>query len=109
MGPRPLTARNDTATQNHSVVQGDFNSPCRPSNPAIYSGFIPSHSGPAVSPNTRDPAETTTKAAKTNFPIPSAPKQNTSFVLTINDTKPIWYYCSQAKHCQAGMVGVINP
>lgn len=27
----------------------------------------------------------------------------------MNDTKPIWYYCGQVGHCQAGMVGVINP
>ncbi|KAL8801805.1 MAG: hypothetical protein Q9182_004212 [Xanthomendoza sp. 2 TL-2023] len=27
----------------------------------------------------------------------------------VNDTKPIWYYCSQGDHCQNGMVGVINP
>lgn len=30
------------------------------------------------------------------------------FTIAINDTKPIWFYCSQAKHCQSGMVGVIN-
>jgi len=33
----------------------------------------------------------------------------TSFTVTINDTNPIWYYCGQVGHCQAGMVGVINP
>lgn len=73
VGHRPLTGRNITAMQNHSVVQGDFNSPCHPSNPTIYSGFIPSRSGPAVSPNTRDPAERTTKAAK--LTSPSLPHQ----------------------------------
>ncbi|KAJ5138059.1 hypothetical protein N7526_004292 [Penicillium atrosanguineum] len=31
------------------------------------------------------------------------------FTLTVNDTKPIWFYCGQVGHCQAGMVGVINP
>ncbi len=36
---------------------------------------------------------------------PSAPV----FSVPINDTKPIWFYCSQARHCQMGMVGVINP
>lgn len=30
--------------------------------------------------------------------------------LTIDDdTKPIWFYCKQATHCQSGMAGVINP
>jgi len=31
------------------------------------------------------------------------------FVVTINDTNPIWFYCSVSSHCQSGMVGVINP
>lgn len=36
------------------------------------------------------------------------------FVITINDTNPIWFYCSQGvpavyTHCAYGMVGVINP
>jgi hypothetical protein len=37
--------------------------------------------------------------------------QPTVFSVTVNDTKPIFFYCSQtvATHCQAGMVGVVNP
>lgn len=33
------------------------------------------------------------------------------FTVTINDTNPIWLYCSQtiASHCQNGMSMVINP
>jgi hypothetical protein len=33
------------------------------------------------------------------------------FTITINDTNPIWLYCSQTQgsHCQAGMAMVINP
>lgn len=31
-----------------------------------------------------------------------------SFLLTINDTNPIWFYESQVQNCQNGMVGVIN-
>jgi hypothetical protein len=31
------------------------------------------------------------------------------FLVTINTTDPIYYYCGQIGHCQAGMVGVINP
>lgn len=30
------------------------------------------------------------------------------FTITVNDTKPIWYYCGFPNHCQGGMVGVIN-
>ncbi|RDI81726.1 hypothetical protein Vi05172_g8214 [Venturia inaequalis] len=31
------------------------------------------------------------------------------YTITINDTQPIFFYCAVASHCQAGMVGVINP
>lgn len=30
------------------------------------------------------------------------------FTIRVNDTKPIWLYCSQATHCQKGMVMAIN-
>lgn len=30
------------------------------------------------------------------------------FTVMVNDTNPIWFYCATAKHCQGGMVGVIN-
>ncbi|KAI9741797.1 MAG: hypothetical protein M1834_000183 [Cirrosporium novae-zelandiae] len=72
---------------NHSVVQATFDEPCVPINnvnksvTGFYSGFMP-----------------TTLSAKTT-PV---------YTLMINDTKPIWFYCSQATHCQAGMVGAIN-
>ncbi|GIJ86464.1 hypothetical protein Asppvi_005353 [Aspergillus pseudoviridinutans] len=67
---------------NHSVVQAAFSNPCQPlSQSSFFSGFIPdtSEESPEV------------------------------FTLTVNDTNPIWYYCGQIGHCQAGMVGVINP
>jgi len=35
----------------------------------------------------------------------------TQFTITVNDTKPIWYYCGQTQplvHCHVGMVGAIN-
>ncbi|KAJ6011762.1 hypothetical protein N7522_002117, partial [Penicillium canescens] len=67
--------------QNHSVAQASFDNPCHPMNTSGFSsGFIP----------------TTTES-------------ETVFTLTINDTTPIWFYCGQIEHCQAGMVGVINP
>lgn len=73
--------------KNHSVVQSTFDQPCEPiSNhqpnvQGIFSGFMP------VSANS------------TEMP---------SFTIPVTDTKPIWFYCSQGKHCQSGMVGVIN-
>jgi plastocyanin len=33
----------------------------------------------------------------------------TTFTILVNNTDPIWYYCSVGTHCQEGMVGVINP
>lgn len=65
----------------HNVVKGEFASPCTFANDGFFSGFIDPTSG-------------------------SGPADNV-FVVTINDTNPIWYYCSP--HCQIGMVGVINP
>jgi hypothetical protein len=35
--------------------------------------------------------------------------QPIQFLVTINTTDPIYYYCGQIGHCQGGMVGVINP
>ncbi|MCJ1342086.1 hypothetical protein MMC31_000266 [Peltigera leucophlebia] len=75
--------------KNHSVVQSTFDNPCvpfknasKPDQTGFFSGFMP------------------VKADATELP---------AYTIKINDTKPIWYYCSQAKHCQGGMVGVINP
>ena len=33
---------------------------------------------------------------------------NEAFTVMVNDTNPIWIYCSQIEHCQLGMAGVIN-
>ncbi|OJJ66114.1 hypothetical protein ASPBRDRAFT_189154 [Aspergillus brasiliensis CBS 101740] len=65
----------------HSVAQAAFNNPCHPlSDTSFFSGFMAS--------------------ANDGKPVWS---------LTVNDTNPIWFYCGQIGHCQAGMVGVINP
>jgi hypothetical protein len=31
------------------------------------------------------------------------------FMLPVTDTQPMYIYCSQAQHCQQGMVMIINP
>lgn len=36
-------------------------------------------------------------------------KPPTTFTVQVNNTDPIWFYCSTPTHCQGGMVGVINP
>ncbi|KAL8917229.1 MAG: hypothetical protein Q9208_008068 [Pyrenodesmia sp. 3 TL-2023] len=74
--------------KNHSVVRSTFDQPCQPikNNNAsavdLFSGFMPVKPTDAMRP---------------------------VYTIMINDTKPIWFYCSQGKHCQGGMVGVINP
>lgn len=66
---------------NHNVAQGDFAKPCEFLPGGFYSGFINPLEGEA----------------------------NETFVVTVNNTDPIWYYCSEYMHCQHGMVGVVNP
>lgn len=77
--------------KNHSVVQSTFDNPCVPiqnimsnKTDAFYSGFMP------------------TNASFT------ATSQVLTYTIRVKDTKPVWFYCSQGKHCQAGMVGAIN-
>ncbi|KIM97623.1 hypothetical protein OIDMADRAFT_43580 [Oidiodendron maius Zn] len=66
----------------HSVVQAAFDAPCQPiGNNGFYSG-----------------AFTTSSGSNAN-----------SFTITINDTNPIWIFCGFPGHCEAGLVGVINP
>ncbi|KAK6353160.1 hypothetical protein TWF696_005148 [Orbilia brochopaga] len=75
---------------NHSVVQAAFADPCIPIQQSaagngvvgFYSGFMPV----AMDSNTMP-----------------------TFTFQVNNTNPIWFYCSQGKHCQNGMVGAINP
>jgi plastocyanin len=67
--------------KNHDVVQGSLEKPCAPLAGGFFSGFIPSAAGEA----------------------------NKTFSVTVKDDKPIWFYCSQGKHCNNGMAGVINP
>ncbi|KAF2757010.1 hypothetical protein EJ05DRAFT_501553 [Pseudovirgaria hyperparasitica] len=76
--------------KNHSVVQTTFATPCMPMQQvmpnvtnAFFSGFMP--------------------VSATN-----STKDVLVYSVRVTTDKPIWYYCSQMKHCQAGMVGAIN-
>ncbi|KAK4449825.1 Cupredoxin [Podospora aff. communis PSN243] len=88
--PETLTAMpGDTITynyfaKNHSVTQSSFDKPCQPLAGGFFSGFVPTDSADIAS--------------------------RTTFTITVNDTKPIWIYCSQTNgnHCQNGMVHAIN-
>lgn len=65
----------------HGAAQGDFSSPCQPLSNGFYSGFIATSSGEA----------------------------SDKFTVMVNSTDPIYIYCPQIGHCQAGMVAAINP
>jgi len=73
----------DFFPKNHTVTQSSFADPCHPLAGGFFSGFVPTKDSPS----------------------------GTSFTIIVNDTKPIWFYCGQTtgNHCQAGMVGAINP
>ncbi|CAF9914511.1 MAG: hypothetical protein GOMPHAMPRED_008179 [Gomphillus americanus] len=72
---------------NHSVAQSTFAQPCIPINNVMsnvtgfFSGFLP-----------------------TPQPASSIP----TYSVMVNNTKPVWFYCAQGKHCEKGMVGAIN-
>ncbi|TDZ25277.1 Extracellular serine-rich protein [Colletotrichum sidae] len=74
---------------NHSVVQSTFDNPCIPisnvntSAKGIYSGYQPVQAS----------------SSKGQIPV---------FTIQVNSSTPMWLYCSQGKHCQNGMVMVIN-
>jgi len=62
----------------------------------------------------------THNVAEGTYDKPCTPSGNTSFysgtldttqvfTIKINDTNPIFIYCSTPGHCEAGMVAVINP
>ncbi|KAG8162411.1 hypothetical protein KVR01_008176 [Diaporthe batatas] len=74
---------------NHTVTQSTFDQPCTPIS-SIMSNVTGFHSG-------YQPAA----ASQQSGMIPT-------YTVMINDSKPIWLYCAQGKHCQNGMVMVIN-
>lgn len=73
---------------NHSIVQSAFDSPCVPisstsNNTGIFSGYQP------------------VAASQAMGMIPT-------YTIQVAAANPMWFYCSQAKHCQNGMVMVVN-
>jgi plastocyanin len=72
---------------NHSVVEASFDAPCVPKDEAsIFSGFFP------VAKNADG----------------GVAQSGEVFQFEVRDDKPVWFYCAQGRHCQAGMVGVVN-
>lgn len=72
--------------RNHTVTQSAQLSPCQPlasnGSSGINSGFIPFDGG--------------TSGAVGTFDVP------------VTNDQPMWLYCAQATHCQAGMVMSVN-
>lgn len=73
--------------KNHTATQSAFDSPCKPiinadGTPTLDSGFMP------VAANSSD--------------VPT-------WTITVNDTKPLWFFCGQTGHCGKGMVFAVNP
>ncbi|KAJ4471463.1 Cupredoxin [Lentinula aciculospora] len=69
--------------KNHTVTQSSFDAPCVPLAGGVSSGFLP-------------------VASDSDPELPN-------FVITVNDTNPIWIHCEQKGHCGSGMVFAINP
>lgn len=90
--PNSVEAKNgDTiqftfAAKNHTVTQSTFAQPCQnmtTPTQGIDSGFLA---------------------------VPAGATQLPQWSFTINnDTTPLWFYCRQSGHCQAGMVFAVNP
>jgi len=70
--------------KNHTATQSSLASPCTKAPGGFDSGFVP------------------VADSNTGGPFPAAE-------FTVKDTNPVWVYCGQAGHCQAGMVFAINP
>ncbi|KZV95967.1 Cupredoxin [Exidia glandulosa HHB12029] len=68
------------AAGNHTVTQSTFAAPCAPMAGGADSGFMP-----------------VAQLANPNF----------TFVVP-DDSKPLWMFCKQGKHCQSGMVFSLN-
>lgn len=73
---------------NHTATQTSFDSPCQPismtSNVAgFYSGFQPAAASAAMG-------------------------MVSTYTVNVTSTTPIWVSCSQANHCESGMVMVVN-
>jgi hypothetical protein len=99
---------------NHSVVQSSYDNPCHPLPGGFYSGFVPVAPGAQGSVRAQFSCRIATYSSRSSVQtkyilLTTIMKQSFFFLLTINSTDSIYYYCGQIGHCQAGMVGVINP
>ena len=68
--------------KNHTATQVSFDDPCEPLDDGLDSDFMPVANTSATAP---------------------------TFVITVNDTTPLWFSCQQTGHCEQGMVFAVNP
>lgn len=99
--------------KNHSIVTSTAAKPCEPKTEnGFFSGFFPVAETGVASvrpPTTHDRRSFPHLNIKRQYSnSSSANQQENVFRVTVNATTPLWYYCSQGKHCQAGMVGAVN-
>lgn len=73
--------------KNHTVVQAAFKDPCTPLPGGIFGGFHPS--------TITDSSKGFVVFDTVTFPVVTS--------------SPLWFYCAQDSHCQAGMTFAINP
>ncbi|KAI5844356.1 hypothetical protein DFP73DRAFT_548977 [Morchella snyderi] len=71
---------------NHSAVQADFNNPCIPIDNSTGKGFFSGF-----------------------HPLPLNTEIVATFTINVTSPDPIFFYCSQGRHCQHGFIGAINP
>ncbi|KAF2441080.1 hypothetical protein P171DRAFT_524053 [Karstenula rhodostoma CBS 690.94] len=91
---------------NHSVASSSANSPCTPERNAVFSDFQPVAAPAGASANGNGGNGRGRGRGKNN----KRQAGNTPmFIVPVADNNPIYIYCSQAQHCQQGMVMVVNP
>ncbi|KAL6707247.1 hypothetical protein ACN47E_004235 [Coniothyrium glycines] len=99
-------------SQNHSVVSSNANSPCQPQRNAIFSDFQPvagPTGGGANGNGNRNLNGNRNRNGNRNKNNNRQAGNTPMFMVPITDNQPMYIYCSQAQHCQQGMVMVINP
>jgi len=92
------------ATQNHTVTSGNANAGCTPDG-KFYSGFVPA-TAPAAAAKPK--GNKMVRGVNNLFDLEKRANSPT-FTVAVANTQPQVVYCSQAQHCQSGMVMVINP
>ncbi len=90
----------------HDAVKGDFDKPCTP----VAGGFASTtEAGSATNVGCSQIMQPCCWSCQRYLSHANTCNQKNIFRVTINDTQPIYYYCSVGAHCPNGMVAAINP